>query len=168
MSELIIRDLHVSIAGREILKGVNLTVKQGEVHALQRHGAVIDLGGIEGFVHVSEVAHQRIERLEDVLAVGQQVRASVISIEEKPARPKSSYAVPGLYFFDRDAAGIASRLKPSARGELEITDLNRMYLEQGSCASKCSGAVWLGLMPGLTSLCCSRQVSSRLCRRDRD
>ncbi len=56
----------------------------------------------------------------------------VVGLEEKPARPKSHYAVTGLYFYDGRAADFASKLKPSVRGELEITDLNRRYLEEGS------------------------------------
>ncbi|HLO29624.1 MAG TPA: glucose-1-phosphate thymidylyltransferase RfbA [Anaerolineales bacterium] len=69
----------------------------------------------------------------------------VLSIEEKPKQPRSSYAVPGIYFYDNQVVEVAATLSPSERGELEITDLNRKYLEKGQLNAKVfgRGIAWL-------------------------
>ena len=92
-----------------------------------------------------ELLQQAIQQTEGATVFGYWVRdperygvagfdteGRVVSLEEKPAKPQSNYAVTGLYFYDSQVTDLAAGLKPSARGELEITDLNRLYLEQGT------------------------------------
>jgi glucose-1-phosphate thymidylyltransferase len=87
--------------------------------------------------------HVRDPERYGVVTFNAQRRAT--AIEEKPAKPKSSYAVTGLYFYDPEVVDIASRLQPSPRGELEITDLNRAYLERGKLVVEVLGRgfAWL-------------------------
>src|SRR3989338_771205 len=80
-------------------------------------------GGIVFAYHVSDPERYGVTEFDQ--------EVNVISIEEKPKKPKSSYAVPGLYFYDNEVLNIASRIKPSQRGELEITDVNKEYLKRG-------------------------------------
>jgi glucose-1-phosphate thymidylyltransferase len=108
--------------------------------------------------HLSDYLRRAVARETGATVFGYQVRdagrygvvefdaqGSAVSLEEKPSRPKSSYAVTGLYFYDNQVVDIAAGLRPSARGELEITDINRVYLERGQLHVEklARGIAWL-------------------------
>ncbi len=94
-------------------------------------------GGVVYAYHVNDPERYGVVEFDD------EMRA--ISIEEKPLKPKSNYAVPGLYFYDNEVINIAKSLQPSARGEYEITDVNKVYLERGklSVGILDRGTAWL-------------------------
>jgi glucose-1-phosphate thymidylyltransferase len=105
-----------------LILGDNLFYGHDFARSLEAAGARATGATIFGY----HVANPRAYGVVEVAPDGR-----VVSIEEKPAQPKSQYAVPGLYFYDEQVVALARTLQPSARGELEITDLNRLYLERG-------------------------------------
>jgi glucose-1-phosphate thymidylyltransferase len=118
-----------------LVLGDNVFYGSGLIELLQQH--TNPDGGVVFAYHVQDP-----ERY-GVVDFGSDNR--VLSIEEKPAKPKSNYAVPGLYFYDNQVVQIAKALKPSPRGELEITDINNAYLKQGklNVATMSRGTAWL-------------------------
>ena len=126
------------IAGNPVclILGDNIFYGQG-MPALLRECALLTEGAIIFGYKVTDPQRYGIVEFDD--------QYNVLGIEEKPANPRSTYAVPGIYFYDDQVVQMAESIKPSARGELEITDLNKAYLKDGRLKAKVlgRGVAWL-------------------------
>jgi glucose-1-phosphate thymidylyltransferase len=131
----ILGEHHIGDESVALVLGDNIFYGAGVGTDLQRFQA-IDGAFVFGYRVADPMAYGVVEFDESGKAV---------SLEEKPASPKSSYAIPGLYFYDNDVVGHANDLKPSDRGELEITDLNRVYMDLGKLQVEVlpRGTAWL-------------------------
>lgn len=118
-----------------LILGDNIFYGSGFMKLLQ--SCAEPVGGIVFAYHVNDPERYGVVQFDNEM--------NAISIEEKPAQPKSNYAVPGLYFYDNEVVAIAKALKPSPRGELEITDINNVYLKRGrlKVAPMSRGTAWL-------------------------
>ena len=131
----VIGDQFIGDENAALILGDNIFYGSGMSKLLQSHNAPD--GGVVFAYHVNDPERYGVVDFDDQL--------KAISIEEKPEKPKSNYAVPGLYFYDNNVVRIAKDLKPSKRGEYEITDVNKEYLSQGKLAVGMldRGTAWL-------------------------
>jgi len=119
-----------------LILGDNIFYGQGMASLLQECASLTEGAVIFGY-RVNDPERYGIVEFDE--------KGNVLSLEEKPANPKSNFAVPGIYFYDNQVVQVAESVKPSARGELEITDLNRIYFEQRKLKAKIfsRGVAWL-------------------------
>ncbi|GAA2127036.1 glucose-1-phosphate thymidylyltransferase RfbA [Nocardioides bigeumensis] len=131
----IIGEQHIGSEKVSLVLGDNIFYGTGLGHQLLKF-ADVDGAAVFGY-HVSDPTAYGVVEFDE--------SGRALSLEEKPARPRSPYAVPGLYFYSNDVVGYAHELAPSARGELEITDLNQRYLEEGRLQVEVlpRGTAWL-------------------------
>ncbi|MBB4004817.1 MAG: glucose-1-phosphate thymidylyltransferase RfbA [Aurantimonas endophytica] len=132
------------IIGEEFIAGENSALILGD-NLFYGHGLRELLARAASRADKATIFTYRVSDPERYGVVSFDQDGAVVSIEEKPQRAKSNWVVTGLYFYDGSAPAIARRLQPSARGELEITDLNRVYLEEGRLAVEAMGRgfAWL-------------------------
>jgi len=132
------------IIGREFINGQPSCLILGD-NIFYGHGLATVLQQAAALTQGARVFAYRVRDPQRYGVVDFGDAGKVLSIEEKPAAPRSNYAVTGLYFYDGQVVDIASRLEPSARGELEITDINRAYLERGELMVEVlgRGTAWL-------------------------
>ncbi|MCC6298133.1 MAG: glucose-1-phosphate thymidylyltransferase RfbA [Anaerolineales bacterium] len=119
-----------------LILGDNIFYGEGMISLLQKCAALTEGAFIFGY---------RVTDPERYGIVEFDADENVLSLEEKPANPKSNFAVPGIYFYDNQVVSLAEQVQPSARGEIEITDLNKLYLEKGQLKVRVfgRGVAWL-------------------------
>ena len=127
---------HIGDSPSALILGDNLFYGHELTHSLKTAGARTSGATIFGYHVADPKSYGVVEFAPD---------GRVLSLEEKPVQPKSNYAIPGLYFYDSQVVALARQLKPSKRGDLEITDLNRLYLEAGRLQVELlgRGTAWL-------------------------